>query len=162
MEDRAQIVYTYLNDLGINFLKHEHPAVYTVAEANEHRDDITGMHCKNLFMRDKKGRQHFLIVVESSKQVDIKALNQLLGERLSFASPERLLKYLGLEPGSVSPFGLIQDEDTIVKLLLDQDIQNAKEVNFHPNINTVTLTLRKEDFVRYVQAVGNQWQFIEI
>jgi len=162
MDHKAEIVYSYLADLGITYVKHEHPAVYTVEEANQHWDTISGMHCKNLFMRDKKGRKHFLVVVESSKQVDIKALNEILGERLSFASPERLLKYLGLEPGSVSPFGLINNEDDEVSLLLDYDIDSAIEVSFHPNVNTVTLTLQKEDFLKYVAAVGNQWSFVAV
>lgn len=162
MDLKDETVYSYLHDLGITYAKHEHPAVYTVEEANQHWDAISGMHCKNLFMRDKKGRRHFLVVVESSKQVDIKALNETLGNRLSFASPERLSKHLGLEPGSVSPFGLINNEDNAVKLLLDQDIQHVDEVSFHPNVNTVTLTLQKEDFLKYVAAVGNEWSFVEV
>lgn len=155
-------VFDYLKNLHISYILHEHPPVYTVEEANQHWDSITGMHCKNLFLRDKKGRQHFLVVVESSKRVNIKQLNDQLGERLSFASPERLKKHLGLEPGSVSPFGLINNEDNQVKLILDQDIDFAEEVNFHPNVNTVTLTLTKDAFMTYVKAVGNQWRFLEI
>jgi len=162
MDQKAAKVYSYLNHLDIQYVKHMHPAVYTVEEANQHWDSIIGMHCKNLFMRDKKGRKHFLIVVESSKQLDIKALNEKLGERLSFASPERLLKHLALEPGSVSPFGLINNADNAVRLFLDQDIQNVDKVSFHPNVNTVTLTLQKDDFLKYVEAVGNEWRFIEL
>lgn len=160
MVQKAQKVYSYLGDLGIDFIKHEHPPVYTVVEANQHWDAITGMHCKNLFLRDKKGRKHFLVVVESSKRIDIKQLNEQLGERLSFASPERLAKHLGLEPGSVSPFGLINNADSQVILLLDQDIKVAEEVNFHPNENTATLTLKVDDFLTYVNRVGNTWQFV--
>lgn len=162
MNQKEEAVYAYLKDLDIDYVKHEHPPVYTVEEANQHWDAITGMHCKNLFLRDKKGRKHFLVVVESSKKVDIKALNEKLGERLSFASPERLLKHLSLEPGSVSPFGLIQNEDNAVRLLLDADIQSADEVNFHPNINTVTLTLKKDDFLKYLAVVGNEWSYLAL
>lgn len=161
MVNKAQTVYSYLGDLGIDYIKHEHPPVYTVEEANQHWDAITGMHCKNLFLRDKKGRQHFLAVVESSKRIDIKQLNVQLGERLSFASPERLAKHLGLEPGSVSPFGLINNKDNQVILLVDRDIEVVQEVNFHPNVNTATLTLKVEDFLTYVNRVGNTWQFMQ-
>ena len=162
MDQKAQTVYSYLKELGVEYIKHEHPAVFTVEEANQHWDAITGMHCKNLFLRDKKGRRHFLIVVESNKRVNIKQLNEQIGERLSFASPERLAKHLGLEPGSVSPFGLINNDDNEVMLLLDRDIEHAKEVNFHPNINTATLTLKTDAFLSYVKEVGNQWQYVKI
>lgn len=162
MEAGSEIVIDYLNKLHITYKVHEHPPVYTVEEANQHWDTITGMHCKNLFLRDKKGKKHFLVVVESSKRVDIKGLNDQLAERLSFASPERLIKHLGLEPGSVSPFGLINNSDNKVDLILDQDINSAEEVNFHPNVNTATLTLTKDAFMTYVKAVGNPWQFLKI
>ena len=155
-------VFNYLNERQISFIKHEHPPVFTVEEAKEHWKAITGMHCKNLFLRDKKGRKHFLVVVESSKQIDIKKLNDQLGERFSFASPERLLKHLGLTPGSVSPFGLINNEDNLVKLILDSDIEKTEEVNFHPNINTSTLTLKTPDFLKYVDSVNNEWQYLSI
>ncbi len=155
-------VYEYLNGLQIAYIKHEHPPVYTVEEANQHWHSITGMHCKNLFLRDKKGRQHFLLVIESSKQINIKKLNEQLGERFSFASPERLEKHLGLTPGSVSPFGLINNEDNLVKLILDSDIEHSEEVNFHPNINTITLTLKTSDFLKFIHNVGNDWQFLSV
>jgi len=155
-------VYAYLGQIDVAYTKHSHPPVFTVEEANQHWESITGMHCKNLFLRDKKGRQHYLVVLESSKQVDVKKLNEQLNERLSFASPERLLKHLGLTSGSVSPFGLINNTDNEVTLILDRDIEESQEVNFHPNINTETLTLKTADFMRYVHAVGNQWQFLNI
>jgi Ala-tRNA(Pro) deacylase len=155
-------VYAYLEDIKVSYKKHEHPPVYTVEEANEHWENITGMHCKNLFLRDKKGRRHYLVVLESSKQVDIKKMNAQLNERLSFASPERLMKHLGLRPGSVSPFGLINNVDNQVSLILDQDIKEAQEVNFHPNVNTATLTIASKDFMHYVREVGNPWQYLTI
>ncbi len=155
-------VYAYLEKINVTYIKHVHPPVFTVEEANEHWENITGMHCKNLFLRDKKGRRHYLIVLESSKQVDIKKMNKQLNERLSFASQERLLKHLGLTPGSVSPFGLINNLDNEVRLILDQDIKNADEVNFHPNVNTATLTLSNVNFMHYLNVVGNEWQFVNI
>lgn len=162
MDHKAETVYSYLSDLGIHYVKHDHPPVFTVEEANQHWHSITGMHCKNLFMRDKKGRQHFLVVVESSKHVNIKALNEQVGERLSFASPERLLTHLDLEPGSVSPFGLINNAENGVIVLLDRDIEDAEEVNFHPNVNTATLTLKTDAFLKFLSQVGNTWQYVQI
>lgn len=155
-------VYAYLEEINVPYIKHDHPPVFTVEEANQHWENITGMHCKNLFLRDKKGKKHYLVVLESSKQVDIKKMNEQLNERLSFASPERLLKHLGLTPGSVSPFGLINNVDNEVALILDQDIKSADQVNFHPNVNTATLTLANADFMYYLNKVGNQWQFLNI
>ena len=150
-----QKVFDVLNGLGIKFVQYEHPAVYTVEQANQHWQNISGLHCKNLFLRDKKGRKHYLVVVESSKTVDIKALNSQLEERLSFASPQRLMKYLGLEPGSVSPFGLINDADKAVHVILDEDIKQADQVNFHPNVNTITLGISRTDFDTFLRNCGN-------
>jgi len=93
-------VYEALQELGIAWLRHEHPPVFTVEEAEEHWAGIEGAHCKNLFLRNKKGNRHYLVVIESAKQADLRKLNGLLDEdRLSFGSPDRLRKHLGLETG---------------------------------------------------------------
>jgi Ala-tRNA(Pro) deacylase len=103
-------VLAVLNFLAIPFTLHEHPPVYTVDEANRYWGAVSGAHCKNLLLRNRKGTRHYLVIVLSLKSPDLKALTGSLGEdRLSFASPERLMKFLGLPPGSVSPFGLIND-----------------------------------------------------
>jgi Ala-tRNA(Pro) deacylase len=108
--EKEQKVYRTLDKLDIPYVRHEHPPVYTVEEAEQHWENITGAHCKNLFLRNKKGNRHYLLVLDSSKRADLKTLEKQLGEdRLSFASPERLMRYLGLEVGAVSPFGLIND-----------------------------------------------------
>lgn len=148
-------VYEVLDKLDIEYLEYTHPPVYTVEQANEHWKDLKGIHCKNLFLRDRRGRQHYLVIIESTKQIDIKELNAKLGERLSFASPERLMKYLGIEPGSVSPFGLINDQGHHVIVVLDSDVGNAEMVNFHPNVNTITIGLSQADFQKYLQAMTN-------
>jgi len=152
-----------LTELGISFTSHSHPPVYTVKEAEKHWNTITGAHCKNLFLRNKKGNRHYLVILESHKQADLRRLNGLLGEdRLSFASAERLNKHLGLEPGAVSPFGLINDSENNVRVVIDRDLQKAEFVNFHPNVNTATVGIAYPDFVRFLEWCGNNIQFVRI
>jgi Ala-tRNA(Pro) deacylase len=155
-KERAQKVIDVLNELGITYTLHEHPAVYTVEEAQQHAAGIEGLHCKNLFLRDQKGKKHFLVVAENVKPIQVKEVGRKLGAgNLSFASPERLLKHLDLEPGAVSPFGLINDPENKVVLVLDQDLQKTDLISFHPNDNTKTVTLRYEDFQKFVKWTGN-------
>ena len=154
--EREEKVYKVLEDLGIPFEVHSHPPVYTVEEAEKHWENVKGTHCKNLFVRNKKGNRHYIVIMESSKRADLKELNRQLGEdRLSFASPERMKRLLGLEPGAVSPFGLINDSGKEVQVVVDKDLRTADWVSFHPNVNTATLTLGFEDFERYLEWCGN-------
>lgn len=154
-------VEQYLRALGIAFTRHEHPPVATVAEAEAHWQDIDALHAKNLFLRNQKGTRHFLAVLAFSRRADLAALGDLFGEKkLGFASPERLLAHLGLTPGSVSPFGLINDPDRRVELAIDVAIRDAARVAFHPNVNTATLVLTGEDFKRYLSAVGHLVRWI--
>jgi len=155
-------VYEVLKNLEIDFIKYEHPPVFTIEEANAHWQDVKGMHCKNIFIRDKKGRQHYLLIVPFSKQVNMKALNATFNNRFSFASPERLEKWLNLTPGSVSPFGLINDEEKHVIVILDDEVASADLVSFHPNINTRTLTISKENFAKFLDHCGNQIMKMDI
>jgi len=110
--DPAPAVYAALDALGISYERHEHPAVFTAADASQFWDPIPGVQCKNLFLRNKKGDRHYLVVVEIGKRVDLKDLVRTVADdRLSFGSAERLMAELGLTPGSVSPFGLINDAE---------------------------------------------------
>lgn len=155
-EEKEKKVYEVLKSLEIPFEVHHHPPVYTVEEAESHWENVKGTHCKNLFVRNKKGNRHYLVILESSKRADLKELNRQLGEdRLSFASAERMERFLGLEPGSVSPFGLINDKDKQVQVVLDKDLKTAEWVSFHPNVNTATLTLEYKDFERFLDWCGN-------
>lgn len=156
-------VYQALEDLGIRWTRYEHPAVFTVEEAERHWSEIPATHCKNLFLRNKKGTTHYLAVVESSRRVDIGALTARLDEdRLSFGSPERLAQYLGLTPGSVSPFGLIHPAAKDVRVVIDAGLRRAKEVAFHPNINTATIVLAWPDFERFLEWRGNIVRYVEM
>ena len=157
MEERDRRVYEALEALGIPYARHEHPAAFTVAEAVEHWKGIPGAHCKNLFVRNKPGKRHYLIVAGHLKELDLLALSRLLGDsRLSFASDERMTRYLGLHPGEVSPFGLLYDEKHEVIVVLDEDLIRAESVNFHPNVNTATLTIATADFLRFLKFRGNR------
>jgi Ala-tRNA(Pro) deacylase len=152
-----------LRDLGIPFERHEHPPVATVEQAAEHWAGIDAVHCKNLFLRNQKGDRHYLLILEHSKKADLRAVATQIGDgKLSFGSPERLLKHLGLTPGSVSPFGLIHDSTHSVRVVVDRDLQAVARLSFHPNINTATLVVSKDDFVRFLAACGNPVQYIGV
>lgn len=161
LSEKETKVYEVLGQLGISYTRHEHPPVYTVEEAEKHWTTITGAHCKNLFLRNKKGNRHYLVILEASKVADLRALNRLLGEdRLSFASEQRLMRYLGLEPGAVSVFGLINDAEDHVNVVVDEDLKNAEAVNFHPNVNTATIGISFSDFERFLSWCRNPVRFL--
>jgi Ala-tRNA(Pro) deacylase len=163
MTDQEQIVEARLSELGIPFERHEHPPVPTVEEAERYWSGIDATHCKNLFLRNQKGDRHYLVVLKHSKKADLRAVADQIGDgKLSFASPERLMKHLGLTPGSVSPFGLIHDRDHAVRVVLDRDLKSADRLSFHPNINTVTFVVSTADFSRFLQESGNRVQYATI
>jgi Ala-tRNA(Pro) deacylase len=161
--EAAEKVFTYLDNLGIKYQIHNHPAIFTVDDANQHWRILRGMKCKNLFLRDREGKKHFLVVVEANKRVDLQALRRLIPcSKLSFGSPERLLKYLGITPGSVSPAGLINDEKCEVKVIIDEDCFSAEFVSFHPNTNTATLEITPSDFEKFLDSTKHSWRKMKI
>lgn len=148
-------IYQILEDLGITYQKYDHPPVYTVEDAEKY-DRGNGGQSKNLFLRNKKGNKHYLVILEASKRLNLKQLESLLEEvNLSFASAERLLKYLGVTPGSVSPFGLIHDTDNTVKVIVDKDLLEYENQSFHPNVNTSTLVIKTPDFQKFLRWTQN-------
>jgi len=152
-----------LDQLGIPFVRHEHPPVATVEEAEKHWAGLKGTHCKNLFLRNCKGNRHYLVIAPVTRGIDLKRLNAQLGEdRLSFASAERLKRWLGVEPGSVSPFGLVNDEARHVQVVCDIALKASSALGFHPNINTVTLEITLGDFERFLAACGNTVRWLEL
>jgi Ala-tRNA(Pro) deacylase len=156
-------VVARLRDLSVAYSRHEHPAAATVEEAAPHWAEIDATHCKNLFLRNQKGDRHYLVVLVASKKADLRAVADQIGDgKLSFASPERLMKHLGLTPGSVSPFGLINDHAHAVRVVLDRDLKAATRLSFHPNINTVTFTVAAADFARFLDACGNRVQYVTV
>ena len=152
-----------LDALGIAYVRHEHPPVATVEEAEKHWGALKGTHCKNLFLRNYKGNRHYLVIAPVTRGIDLKRLNAQLGEdRLSFASPERLGRWLGLEPGSVSPFGLVNDETRHVRVVCDWALKSSAALGFHPNVNTATLEISLADFERFLAARGNDVRWLEL
>jgi Ala-tRNA(Pro) deacylase len=161
--DPAPPVYAALDALGIPYDRHEHPAVFTAEDAAKHWDPIPGTQCKNLFLRNKKGDRHYLVVVEIGKRVDLKDLVKVVGDdRLSFGSPERLMAELGLTPGSVSPFGLIHDADGSVRVLIDRDLVGAGRLIFHPNINTASVVVSWADLERFLATRRNTVRIVSL
>jgi len=160
-----ELVFEYLEKLKIDYELFEHEAIFTIEDGKTHWQNIDATHCKNLFFRDKRGKQHYLVVLRSDKQLDIPLINKSLpgdNERLSFGSEERLMKYLKLTPGSVSPFGLINDKENHVILLLDRDLKKAEKLSFHPNINTMSVVLKFYDFEVFLNKIENKYHFIEV
>ncbi len=154
--DVEREVKAVLDSLGIAVERYVHPPVFTVEEAERYWADIPATHCKNLFLRNAKGTRHYLVVLGHAKKADLKALSARLGDdRLSFASPDRLMRFLHLTPGAVSPFGLIHDSAKSVLVVLDADLPGTERIGFHPNVNTATITLRTADFLRFLEARGN-------
>ena len=163
MTAQEETVVARLRELGIAFTRHEHPPVVTVDEAAAHWAGIDATHCKNLFLRNQKGDRHYLVVLTASKKADLKGVAEQIGDgKLSFASPERLMTHLGLTPGSVSPFGLVNDDGHEVRVVLDRDFQGAARLAFHPNINTATFTVAAADFKKFLDACGNPVQHVTV
>lgn len=156
-------VYEVLDTLKIPYTRFEHPPVFTVEEAEAHWKDVPGVHCKNLFLRNYKGNRHFLVILEASKRADLKELSRKLDtDRLSFGSDERLRRCLGLTPGSVSPFGLINDAKKTVEVIVDEDLKRADSVCFHPNANTATVNLSYADFERFLAWTGHPVKMVTL
>jgi len=155
-------LYYILEQLKIKYIRYEHKPVYTVEEADNLDIDIPGQHCKNLFLRNKKGNIHYLIIADSEKQIDLKSLSKQIGSTgLSFASEERLYKHLGLKPGAVTPFGLINDIEKNVIVLIDKKLTDKSIVNFHPNVNTATISVSYDDLERFIRWHENKFIYID-
>jgi Ala-tRNA(Pro) deacylase len=156
-------IYTFLDRHVINYQKFEHPAVFTCEEAERLCPPMSGTHTKNLFLRDRKGERHFLVVVGYEKSVDLKALTGVIGtDKLSFASPERLVKYLGVEPGAATLLGLLADTEKKVEVFIDEEIWRADTLLCHPLVNTATLAISHEGIERFFEATGHRAQIIAV
>jgi Ala-tRNA(Pro) deacylase len=163
MTPEEQPVYDVLARLQIPFERYEHPPVATAAAAEEHWAGIDAVHCKNLFLRNQKGDRHYLVIIVHTKRADLRAVANQIGDgKLSFASADRLQTYLGVTPGSVSPFGLIHDREKHVRLFLDRDLKRAERISFHPNINTVTVSLAFADFEKFLASVGSVVRYVDV
>lgn len=173
MLSREETVLNFLREHDIPFTNYNHPEGKSIEEAKKWWKDDGSIHCKNLFFRNHKGNKHYLVCLHCDHDLDIHDLEHRLKAslvaqglpscgKLSFASAERMMKYLGLEPGSVSPFGLINDTNHEVHLFLDENIKEAPLLSFHPNDCRGTVVIKREDFERYLAIVGNTYEYISL
>ena len=170
---REETVLNFLKEHDIPFTNYNHPKGKTIEEAKRWWKDDGSVHCKNLFFRNHKGNKHYLVCFNCDYDLDIHDLEHKLKQslvsqglpscgKLSFASSERMMRYLGLEPGSVSPFGLINDKEHHVHLFLDETLKDAQLLSFHPNDCRGTVVISNNAFRRYLEAVGNEYEYIKL
>ncbi len=156
-------LYALLDELRIPYEYLEHPPAPTIEIAKQYWAGHDARHCKNLFFRNHKGNRHYLVLLDCDQNMDIHAIEKQLHQgKLSFASEPRLMKYLGVQPGSVTPFGLINDTEHHVHVFIDKKLQEAEKLSFHPCVNTASLILPRVDFLRYLDYVQNEYEWIEL
>lgn len=155
-------LFALFERLGIAATTHRHPAVFTVDEAKAHCGHLPGCHCKSLFLKDKKANL-WLVVARDDARVDLKALAKSLGAgSLSFGKPELLSEVLGVSPGAVTPFGLINDTGHRVSVVLDRAMMQAALVNYHPLANDATTAIAPADLERFLGATGHEPRVLDL
>jgi Ala-tRNA(Pro) deacylase len=155
-------LFRRLEELGIDFRTVEHPAVFTVEESKAYRGELTGSHTKNLFLRNKKGRM-WLLVCREDLAIDLKVLGETLGAgRLSFASPERLMRYLGVIPGAVTPFGVLNDTGGKVTVVIERAVLEDEPLNFHPLDNAMTTAVSASDLLEFLEEESHPPEIVEL
>ena len=160
---RISDFYQFLAENRIEYERHDHPPVHTVEEAGRLVPRLPAAKTKNLFLRDKKGKRHFLVVVPANKMIDIKALPRELGSnRLSFGSAQRLKKYLGVEPGSVTLLAIFNDHNHDVELIVDETLWQAEAFQFHPLVNTSTLVISRNNLRRFIAKTGHKLRLLDV
>ncbi len=150
-------LFHFLDELSIKHKTYDHPPVFTVGESQQLRDEMPGGHTKNLFLKDKKGR-FFLLTVLEDAQINLKTIHQQIGAqgRVSFGKPDALMALLGVEPGSVTAFGIINDPENMVTLVLDQALMDHDIINCHPLRNNATTAIGRDDLIKFIQATGHE------
>lgn len=156
-------VYACLERLGIEYEYYEHPEAPTIEIAAQfYRGEGTTL-CKNLFFRNHKGNRHYLVIMESHFAMDIHSVEKLLHQgKLSFASPERMMRYLGVKPGSVSLFNLVNDTGKEVTLFVDSKLLDVEKVSFHPNDNRASLVISSRDMLKFIENCGNKYEIMDL
>ncbi|MDL2297780.1 prolyl-tRNA synthetase associated domain-containing protein [Synergistaceae bacterium OttesenSCG-928-D05] len=152
-----------LRKLGIDFEVTDYNAVFTIEEMKQIREIKIKEFCKNLFLRDDSGKRHFLVILREDKVADLKMIRaQIASSRLGFAYKDRLMKHLGLTKGSVTPFGLLNDNDLAVEVLIDADLQSRPRLGFHLNENTATVWLSFDDLLGFLEFCDNQFVYVKL
>lgn len=160
-KSRAEL-FAFFASLGISTSTVEHPPVFTVEDARLVHGDIPGGHCKNLFCKDEKGVLWLIVALEDAR-IDLKAAKDKIGsKRLTFGKPELLLEILGVTPGSVTPFGLINDQGHLTNVILDEAMMKHGLLNFHPLSNDATTTISSADLVRFIEATGHHPRIVAV
>ncbi len=155
-------LFDYLEELGIETETVDHPPVFTVEEAKRLRGELPGAHSKSLFLRNKKGAM-WLVVAREDRSIDLRLLGERLGAgRLSFGSPERLMRILGVIPGAVTPFAVVNDHDTVVRVVLDRAMLDERPLNFHPLDNSMTTAIDPADLLRFLESTGHDPEYIDL
>ena len=161
--ERRTEVMAFLDELEIPYEIYEHPPVPTVEEALPYWESIDAAHCKNLFFRNHKGNRHYLVILDHRRKLNIRDLEQRLKQgKISFASPKRMERYLGVGGGSVSAFGIINDHEHHVHLFIDARLRNAERISFHPNENSATFVISFASFIKFLESCGNSYEFIAL
>ena len=156
-------VYDKLNSMGIKYDIIEHPAVYTIEDMENLGITDKAEVCKNLFVRDAKGKKHYLIVLQKDKRANLANIVEQIGStKLSFASEKRLSKYLGLDKGAVTPLGVINDVNKEVEVVFDKDLIDKENLGVHPNDNRATVVMSYNDLERLIKENGNKITFVNI
>ena len=162
MTPREQVL-ARLDAMGVPYTLEEHPAVFTIGEMEKLGINRRGEVCKNLFLRDQKGRRHFLVVLPGEKRADLEALRLQLGcSKLGFASAQRLEQHLGPHQGEVTPLGVLNDREHAVEVVFDRQLEGAPVLGVHPNDNTATLWMTFADIRRVVEQNGNPISYVEL
>ena len=154
-------VYDFLDSNKIEYEVVKHPAVSSTIEADKYVEGMEGVLSKSIFMSGKKNRKFYLFIMDDNKRLDIKKMNDIVSDKLSFASEESLMNKLKLTPGSVSLFGLLNNIDHDVNVYVDEDIVNERIMTFHPNINTETLFIKMDDMFKILDILEYKYTVIK-
>lgn len=161
--EKMKAVYDRLDKLNIKYEVTEHEPVYTIEEMEMLGICRQGCVCKNLFLRNANGRQHYLVVLRNDKKADLKALQGILGcSKMGFASEERLARYLNLTKGAVTPFGLIFDSEKAVNVVIDEDLIGNERLGFHPAVNTATVWISFDDLKKLLRDCDSNVVYVRI
>lgn len=163
MTDPSRKLFALLDELGITVTTVRHPPLYTVADSQKLRGQIAGGHTKNLFLKDKKDN-YFLLTVGEEADVDLKKIHHAIGasSRVSFGKPERLMEFLGVVPGAVTAFGIMNDRENRVRLFLDAELMEHDVINCHPLTNEATTAIGRDDLIRFIEATGHEATILKL
>lgn len=152
-----------LNELAITYETVVHPPAFTTEEANQYIEGKAGVRTKSLFLTNRKKTAYYLLIMNDSKRLDITKFQESLAvKRLSFASPTNLMGKLGVEPGAVSIFGLLNNQEKDVQVYFDKDIITQEIMSFHPNFNEMTLFLKTSDILRFIEELGYTYHTVTL